>query len=93
MQKAWKECFSFLEKLEKRRFSFREKYIRDGFNVTFSLVRKSNQKVPQRATALWTPRERFKIPSGEISVESCKVLRVKIFCVILLVPQIRTAMF
>ena len=31
--KAWKE-----------RFSFREKHIRDGFNVTFSLVRKSNQK-------------------------------------------------
>ena len=51
--KAWKE-----------RFSFREKHIRDGFNVTFSLVRKSNQKVPQRAAALWTPGERFKIPSG-----------------------------
>ena len=32
-QKTWKECFSF-----------REKHIRDGFNVTFSLVRKSNQK-------------------------------------------------
>ena len=26
-------------------FSFPEKQIRDGFNVTFSLVRKSNQKV------------------------------------------------
>ena len=47
--KAWKE-----------RFSFREKHIRDGFNVTFSLVRKSNQKVPQRAA-----KRRCKIaPSG-----------------------------
>ena len=54
--KAWKE-----------RFSFREKHIRDGFNVTFSLVRKSNQKVHQRAAkrrckiaTLWTPEVRFK---------------------------------
>ena len=30
------------------------------FNVTFSLVRKSNQKVHQRSAALWTPGERFK---------------------------------
>ena len=30
------------------------------FNVTFSLVRKSNQKVPQRSADLWTPGERFK---------------------------------
>ena len=34
------------------------------FSVTFSLVRKSNQKVPQRSADLWTPGERFKIPSG-----------------------------
>ena len=47
-------------------FSVLEKHIRDGFNVTFSRVRKSNQKVPQRAEALWTPGLRFKIPSVEL---------------------------
>ena len=41
-------------------FSFPEKQIRDGFNVTFSLVRKSNQKVHQRVATLWIPGERFK---------------------------------
>ena len=34
----------FFGKAWKERFSFHEKHIRDGFNVTFSLVRKSNQK-------------------------------------------------
>ncbi len=36
--------FFFFGKAWKERFSFHEKHIRDGFNVTFSLVRKSNQK-------------------------------------------------
>ena len=47
--------FSVPEKPEKRRFSFHEKQVRNGFNVTFSLVRKSNPKVHQRVATLWTP--------------------------------------
>ena len=53
------EGFSFPEKPGKSAFRF-AKSIRDGFNVTFSLVRKSNQKVHQRAA-----KRRCKIaPSG-----------------------------
>ena len=52
--------------LSKERGTFRfAKSIRDGFNVTFSLVRKSNQKVHQRVAALWTPGERFKTRAVE----------------------------
>ena len=50
----------FSGKARKECFSFHEKHIRDGFYVTFSLVRKSNQKVPQRSADLWTPGVRFK---------------------------------
>ena len=56
--------FLYPEKPGKSAFRLREKHIRDGFNVTFSLVRKSNQKVHQRSADLWTPGVRFKIPSG-----------------------------
>ena len=48
------EGFSFPEKPGKSAFRF-TKSIRDGFGVTFSLVRKSNQKVHQRSADLWTP--------------------------------------
>ena len=46
-------------------FSVPEKQVRNGFNVTFSLVRKSNPKVHQRVRPL-DSGERFKIPSGGI---------------------------
>ena len=59
----------FSGKARKECFSFHEKHIRDGFNVTFSLVRKSNQKVHQRVAALWTPGERFKTRAVEFQVK------------------------
>ena len=47
------------------------------FYVTFSLVRKSNQKVPQRSADLWTPGERFKTRAGgfQVKVERFCALR------------------
>ena len=73
-EEALREIFLFLKislRDDNRYFSFREKQVRDGFNVTFSLVRKSNQKVHQRAAKrrckiapLWIPEERFKTRAG-----------------------------
>ena len=45
---------SFPESPERVLFVSRKAYKR-RFNVTFSLVRKSNPKVPQRSADLWTP--------------------------------------
>ena len=59
----------FSGKARKECFSFHEKHIRDGFYVTFSLVRKSNQKVPQRSADLWTPGERFKTRAVRFQVK------------------------
>ncbi len=60
------DCLFFPEKPGKNAFRF-AKSIKGICNVTFSLVRKSNQKVHQRAAALWTPGGRFKIPSVKIT--------------------------
>ena len=47
-------CSAFPKSLKRALFVSRKAY-KGRFNVTFSLVRKSNQKVHQRAAALWTP--------------------------------------
>ena len=72
----------FSGKARKERFSLYEKHKRDGFYITFSLVRKSNQKVHQRAAkrrckiaALWTPGVRFKALHGHAFIE-IEVVRV-----------------
>ena len=77
------EGFSFPEKPGKSAFRF-AKSIRDGFNVTFSLVRKSNQKrrflryfsplrkvtkSRPRAAALWTPGDGSKLYTGVLFIE------------------------
>ena len=73
-------------------FSFREKQVRNGFNVTFSLVRKSNQKVHQRVAALWTPGERFKTRAVEFSVKFERFCVLRFFAKFISDTK-RTAMF